>query len=307
MTRRDSGPRHGGLARAREGAVACLAAAREADGHWTDYRLPLGASDAWVTAYVGLALAPEPGAGRAAAGGGAAWLLAHRRGPCGWGYNAAAGPDADSTAHALLLFRALGRRVPAADTAWLLARRRPSGGFATFDAPSAWGHAHPDVTPPAFRALPAGTRGRLGPRVLRYARGARHADGSWPAYWWRTRHYATYHNLLLLRALGCPERHLPVVRGDETRGVHTAMDLALVLATAAVGGAQRALVRGLARELVALQRPDGGWEGGPNLRVTDPACERPWDVPAGRLYTDLRGLVTTATALAALRHAEDAA
>jgi hypothetical protein len=291
-------------ASARAGATAYLVGARAPDGPWEDYRLPIGVSDAWVTAYVALALAGEPGAGRAAACGGAAWLLANRRGPRGWGYNAAAGPDTDSTAHALLLFRALGRRVPAADTAWLLSRRRPDGGFATFDGPGAWGGAHPDVTPPAFRALPAGTRRRLGARVLRYARGVRHTDGSWPAYWWRTRHYATYHNLLLLRALGRPERYLPVVRGDETRAVHTAMDLALVLAAAAVGGAPRPLVDGLARELAGVQRPDGGWDGGPNLRVTDPACERPWDAPAGALYTDLRGLVTTATALAALRHAD---
>jgi len=294
-------------ARAREGAVAYLLAARAADGRWEDYRLPVGVSDAWVTAYVALALAPEGDAGLRAARGAAAWLLANRRGSCAWGYNAVAGPDADSTAHALLLLRAVGRRVPGADTAWLLARRRPCGGFATFAGPGAWGGAHPDVTPLAFRALPAGTRRRLAPRVLRYARRARHADGSWPAYWWRTRHYATYHNLLLLRALGCAETHLPVVRGDETRGVHTAMDLALVLATAVVGMAPRALVDGLARELAALQRPDGGWAGGPNLRVTDPACERPWDEPVGRLYTDLRGLITTATALAALRHAEGAA
>ncbi|HEX2079687.1 MAG TPA: prenyltransferase/squalene oxidase repeat-containing protein [Longimicrobium sp.] len=294
-------------AAARQAAAAYLVSAREPDGHWEDYRLPVGVSDAWVTAYVALALAGEGGAGRRAARGGAAWLLANRRAPAGWGYNAVAGLDADSTAHALLLLRALGRRVPGADTAWLLARRRADGGFATFDGPGAWGTAHPDVTPPAFRALPAGTRRRLGPRVLRYAREMRHPDGSWPAYWWRTRHYATYHNLLLLRALGCPARHLPVTRGDETRAVHTVMDLALVLAAAAVGGAPRPLVDGLARALAALQRPDGGWEGGPNLRVTDPACERPWEAPAGKLYTDLRGLITTATALAALRHADGAA
>ena len=84
-----------------------------ADGHWEDYSLPVGPSDAWVTAYVGLALGhvtPHTGAAAApsAAKRAARWLVTNRPYAAGWGYNGRTRPDADSTAHVIALLQATG-------------------------------------------------------------------------------------------------------------------------------------------------------------------------------------------------------
>jgi hypothetical protein len=228
-------------------------------------------------------------------------LHANRPAAAGWGFNTVAGPDADSTAWALRLFSCLGEQVDDRDADFLLAKHRPEGGFATFDGPENWGIAHADVTPTVFLALPREIGAPLARDVIGYAAGVRAADGTWPSYWWRTCHYATFLNSELYDRLGVTDQYtLPVVTLLETQCVHTAFDLACVTGIAAVRSPGSAVLDGLIRELLRLQRFRGDWAGGANLRVTDPGCAEPWANPRGRLYVDRAGLLTTATAIRAL-------
>src|SRR3712207_6308155 len=145
-------------------AIDYLLLRQATDGHWEDFDLPTGRSDAWVTAYVGLVLAhaapdwPEAGGATRRA---ASWLARTRPYPVGWGYNASTGPDADSTSYALLLLRAAGLAARDDDEKWLLSLWRPGEGFATYPGPEGWAHAHPDVTPVGYCALSPASRVRL--------------------------------------------------------------------------------------------------------------------------------------------------
>ena len=265
---------------------------------WRDYDdSPLGTSDQWVSAFVAGALA-HPGLfkvpnANATARRAARRLLVGRTFEAGFGFNERAGPDADSTAHALILQRRLGMPVEANDVRFLRAHFRANGGCATYLRADAWGVAHVDVTPVAFLALPKADCTELGGRVRRFSDLCREGDGGWPAYWWRGRDYSTYWNLRLMRTLVGP-RHLP---SEDARPRETAFEVAYALAASTVSGCTDNL---LAQQLVELQGRDGSWSGAPNLRVTDPRCYRPWEASAGTYLTDNRSAVTTASALVAL-------
>ena len=282
-------------------AARFLVAHQSPEGWWRDYdNLPVGASDGWVTAYVGRALADAAAAGiesaaAASARRAAAWLRDVRAYPAGWGYNAQTGPDADSTAHAIALLRACDIPVGTADVAWLRGRFRDNGGCATYDRKDAWGVAHVDVTPVAFLALPDTARAEIAPGVRRFIEVCRNADGTWPAYWWRTCHYSTYWNLRALAAIdGQPPLETP---GCDEGEAGSAFDLAFAVgASALAGGPFSARLRRLLRQ----QSDDGSWPGAANLRVTDPRCLRPWETPAGLLYVDTQRLLTTASVLLVL-------
>jgi hypothetical protein len=293
------------LSRSLESGARYLAQRQRPDGHWEDFELPVGSSNAWVTAYVGLALArlgrspaAEIAGARDAASRAAAWLDRHRPYDAGWGFNDRTGADADSTAHALLLLRAVGRRVRADDERWLADAWQPGGGFATYRRADGWGLAHPDVTPVAYRALSREQRQRLRPHVVVCVRSSRDADGSWPAYWWRTRHYSTFLNGRLARDLGAtPSSPGAVVSHEDSRAVHSVFDLVFVTAATALRAGAASVVNGLLSLLVERQRPDGGWPGARNLRVMRHDAPAPWTHPAGELYADTHGLITTASAV----------
>ncbi|MEO1087724.1 MAG: hypothetical protein AAFY88_26115 [Acidobacteriota bacterium] len=259
----------------------------------------MGSSTEWVTAYVGLALGRIAAAGpfpraRRAAERAADWLRSNRSYAAGWGYNGATGVDADSTGFALRLLRLVGAEVADADQAQLLSAWRAGGGFATYDEASAWGDAHPCVTAAAYLALDGPER-RLKLRELRaYLERTQLVDGRWPAYWWRTHHYSSYHHLALLRELGWTEdfQRPPHAPGAAA----TSSELAWSAGIAHLVGDSDAADRRTGR-LLDRQLWDGRWPGGADLRVTDPACRTPWVEPAGDLYADGFGLLTTASVL----------
>lgn len=285
------------------GAVRYLRHRQADDGHWEDYQLPTGVSDAWVTAYVGLALheisaqdhvVADPASDRAAR-----WLIGHRPYPAGWGYNDHTGPDADSTALALTLVKAAGYSALPDDEAWLRARWCADGGFATYEGPGAWGTAHPDVTPSAYLALGHADREELRQGVIDFLLRWRLPDGTWPAYWWRSNLYSTRATLDLfarLDLLDCLDD--PATSGNLT--IETNLERALALEISLMRGERSVLASRLATDLVERQRPDGSWPGGYDLRVTKPTCYSPWVYPEGRLYRDEQGLLTTASAARAL-------
>ncbi len=286
-----------------EHAVSYLLRRQSGNGHWEDYQLPVGASDAWVTAYVAFALSCVSGKGaKKGLESAARWLLSERPYPQGWGYNHITGPDADSTALATLALRAAGADSQPQDNHWLRMRWQPSGGCATYPQNDAWGQAHPDVTPVAFIALCPEDRSELTAAVTGFLRSNRRANGSWPSYWWKSSHYSTWWNALLWRELGLtPDETPPHVGLEEQYAVDNAFDLACVLGIATVRcGTAAPISHNLVPELLSLQLPDGSWPGTPSLRVTETTCYEPWRHPQGRTYIDRKGLVTTATAVRAL-------
>jgi hypothetical protein len=275
----------------------------QAEGGWDDYRLPVGSSTQWVTGFAGLALAQAAAAtgdtgARAAAEAAADWLLAHHDYPAGWGYNGQTGADADATAVAIRLLRLLGRPVPARDERWLLGHWRPEGGFATYDGPGCWGDVHPCVTAMAAMALDDATLHGLGDEMAVYLKRFGRADGTWPAYWWRGHHYSTFHHHQLLRRLGVAGDFPAPSPGLGLADDAPAFDLAYAAGTAWLAGDEKEADRLLTR-LINDQRFDGGWRGAPTLRVTEEDCARPWEAPRGTLYPDLRGVMTTASAVLA--------
>jgi hypothetical protein len=294
------------LAHAIESGCAYLLRRQRHDGHWEDYELPTGRSDAWVTAYVGLALSDVARQGLCryaarGAGRGAEWLARHRPYAAGWGYNGGTGADADSTGYALRLLRATGQSIRSEDEAWLLGHWRPQGGFATYAASDAWGMVHPDVTPVAFAALSHAAQQRLLEVLRRVMLAGRDSDGTWPSYWWRARHYSTYVNIRLALALGLDIRPAaPAVSLQSDRTVQSAFDLAFVTANAALHDPRGTTCRDLAGLLLRLQESEGHWAGAANLRVTRHDASDPWNRPEGALYADTDHLITTASAVLAL-------
>lgn len=283
--------------------VAYITTRQHGDGHWEEFALPVGRSGAWVTAYTGVMLLaaarrmsslPDvtPAVERAGR-----WLQANRPYAAGWGYNEHTGPDADSTAYALYLLRELGEPVASRDEQWLRAQWRGDEGFRTYDRPDQWGMAHPDVTPMAYRALAAAEQKRLRTAMVNCLYGSQDHDGTWPGYWWRTRHYSTFLNAELLKELEAGAETAVVVSEEDSRTVRSAFDLAYLLGTAWLGWGAGEGTRQLADELMALQSPDGSWPGAPILRVSRHDARDPWGAPEGVLYADVDHLFTTASAV----------
>jgi hypothetical protein len=301
------------LTYAARAAIHYLLTQQNRDGHWKEYSLPVGKSDAWVTGYVGFALARAAKLGPSLNSGldtylaafrASNWLRGSRTYKSGWGYNSHTGPDADSTAWVLRLLLCLGIPADRGDVEFLLSRLCAEGGFATYDGPGYWGAAHPDVTPAVFLGLPLEVRSTIEQRVVDYLHSVRAPDGTWPSYWWRTCHYATYLNVELADVLGQMDTcALPVVSKERTHRIYSAFDLACVTGIAAIRSRDSKVIGALVRELVRLQRHTGMWPGGANLRVTDSDCAQPWVDPRGKLYCDSQGLITTATALCVLARA----
>lgn len=272
-----------------DAAIAFLVAQQDRDGAWRDFALTPDESDAWTTAYVGLALAAAaqaqlvvpPHAIAAACG----FLHAARRPGAGWGYNLRCPADADSTALACLLLAAAGQRLLPGDYAALARFQCNDGGFATYrfaGADHRWCRPHAEVTATALRAL----RALLPPGHERMRRGGAWLDRAGsvpPPYWWTTRAYL---DLELMR-LGRPV----AFAGDPDSG--GSFERALRLEAAALSGSP---TEALHAALVERQLPDGSWPVVPMLRVPDPHRARAKETAFG----DQRASFTTATALSAL-------
>jgi hypothetical protein len=133
-----------------------------ADGSWTDVRLAVGTSDAWVTGFVGTALASTGAQADTEAGAAldraAAWCLGALGRRDGWGFNASVPPDADSTAWVCTLLAAAGHPVPASALELLERHRVPGAGCRTYRRAGSWGDPLPDVAAAALRARHAAGR-----------------------------------------------------------------------------------------------------------------------------------------------------
>jgi hypothetical protein len=278
-------------------------------GAWTDFWLPVGASDAWATAFVGLGLHAaseshllDPQVREAALAGSrraAAWLLAQPRSNGGWGYNGQVAADADSTAHCLSLLAHLGVPAPREAIAFLLASRTVSG-FRTYAFPNpqhAWTHPCSDVTAAALRALfdlGRFSQAELAAEWVNLLGTAQGLDGLWNGYWWISPSYPTGLVLEVWAQAGRPLLHRPVCLRQRKPSV---FDQAWALQTHALLGEEQAVHR-LAGWLLTCQESDGGWPSAPVLRV--PSSQPGVSVRDDLQGTDARRLFATASALRAL-------
>lgn len=311
----DAGPSaEGAIGAAAARAAGFLIAERQQDDFWRDFRLVNGASDEWVTAFVGYALATSgvrlpaglvPQTVRA--------LLARQRRAGGWGYNRISPADSDSTAWALKFLLAAAYSGPEVESAkaFLLSHLRPEGGLSTYAATtslrfsggataqddSGWRSGHLCVA--------ANAAGLIGEPLVGHLLSSQGPDGAWPAYWWRGDAFST--------ALAT-ESLAPIETARESRlraaawarrraaSASNAFDRAWLIRILSTGGAvERAQARTMALALAAEQRPDGGWDASAEMLFPDPAeVRRHEDVPIVR---DERRLFTAASALLALTSA----
>lgn len=276
---------------------------KHAEGHWTDFSLPVGNSDAWVTAYVLARLADVPDRFltaplRRMVADALAWLLTQRTPNGGWGYNRLAGDDADSTSWAIIALQRQGHPVPPSAFAAIHRCLCPAGGVGTYPegaiAGQGWTQSVPDVTALAFQAL--SLFGESARAV--FSRWPR-LNGLLPAYWWASPLYTT------AALLDCSvESGLPTILQAQheslTRFVPTnAFDEALWLRCLLKIGHPSA--RAAARRLVDRQQEDGSWPAAAFLRLTSPEVTEPWNVmDPGPIYHDRQRVFTTATAVSAL-------
>lgn len=272
------------------------------DGSWRDYRLPVGESDQWVTAFTGVGMARAARALGSDKAAGAAeralqYLINAQKYQAGWGYNGETGIDADSTAYAIQLFRELGCPVAAENEACLRSHFRDDGGVCTYRQNSGWGVSHPDVTASAALALDDNELAGMKPSLAAYCRQSFIADIGWPTYWWKNHIYSTWLMLELHQRLGVAA---PPLGSLMSVAIDSVFDLAWgVGVLKQLDYPDAVLARPLAL-LCAMQEPCGKWPGAANLRVTDPDCYTPWIVPQGDYYVDHSGTISTAAALTVL-------
>ncbi len=301
-------------------------------GAFADFDTLAGASDEWVTAYVGCALA-EFGDVRAIKAAHSAWdfLLKRRSEADGWGFNSLVPADADSTLWGLRLANAIGegesRRARSA--ANFIARHQLAGGaFTTFadvgpirrfteSQPdisfAGWCGAHPCVT--ALAATTPELPGIGG--AMDHLRGTQEHDGSWLAYWWSEPAYATSFAASALSRTDSPDDARRVERAVEwasNRRFDSAFAAACcadILALAPQDRTARRRLDDFVLRLTSTQRTDGAWDGSAWLRIPPPGVSDPqtygsWAVNGrggGSLNVDKAAIFTTATVLIALlRH-----
>jgi hypothetical protein len=296
------------LRAAAEDGIRYLCSTQHADGHWQDYRdLPVGTSDQWITAYVGLALAQygrwlDHAAASQGARRAAVWLTDRRSYSDGWGYNGRTGPDVDSTAFVLALLGELEMPIAGADQAFLRRHWRSQGecGLATYEGPGAWGHAHWDVTPWGYLGLSKIDQDSLRDSFLAGLKDNRMADGMWRSYWWRNPYYSTFTTLEVLERLGISEPDAPLTTASSPRQIDNAFDLGCLIGIESLRAAAPERLGGYLQHLLSWQADDGRWPGHANLRVTDDTCYTPWEEPRGSYYTDEDATISTATVVRVL-------
>jgi hypothetical protein len=293
-------------------AADFLLAERDQDDFWRDFRLVNGASDEWVTAFVGYALMTG---GVALPAGLAAQtiraLLRRQRREGGWGYNWISPADSDSTAWVLKFLATAAYSGPEVESgkAFLLSHLRTEGGLSTYAAATSlrfsgaalarddagWRSGHLCVA--------ANAAGLIGEPLVGYLLSSQGPDGAWPAYWWRDDAFSTALAIeSVAPAEAANENRLRAEAWARRRAASAskAFNRAWLIRILSRGGAaERAQAWTMALALAAEQCPDGGWDSSAEMLFPDPAeLHRQEDVP---IVGDERRLFTAASVLLALR------
>ncbi len=299
------------IAAAAASAVGFLLAERDQDDFWRDFQIVNGASDEWVTAFVGYALVvsgadlPDTLIAQTIRA-----MLRRQRPAGGWGYNRISPGDADSTAWALKFFRAVGYSGPdvACAEAFLGAHLQPGGAVATYapDTPIRFDGSTGPQDDAGWRSghacVAANVAALMGETVSDHLRSSQNPDGAWTAYWWRNDNFAT---ALAAEAVG-PGPNLSRAIGWATTQAATRsspFDRAWLIRILMLGqAAERAQAHALAFALAAEQQSDGGWNSSAEMLFPDPATLS--RQPNMAVMRDTRRLFTAASALLALSAAQ---
>ncbi len=267
-----------------ESGLEAVLAKQNPDGAWEDFALPYyGQSDFWTTAHIGLRLASLPLPWRShkvqtaieAAG---RFLLSQKQ--VGWGFNARAPFDADSTAHVMLFLKAVNIEPPAETIELLQSFWIPNQGFTTFHQvghwPAVWCEAHPDVTPIALHALAVFTSA---PGLDPYTNSLIHQDyfdnqaqQHWPAFWWNLDWYTFAAWCRCLDSLGKLEgwkhqfRHYAHEHLRRHAQTNTVVDEALKLESLCHIGEGHRAADSIAK-IISGQTGSGLWASGMILRI----------------------------------------
>ncbi len=128
---------------------------KRSDDYWMDFALPIGPSDAWVTAYITAILSRMSGL-HVELDRPARILRTWFRPNLGWGENGNAPTDADSTALALLTLKRLDRPIPDGASDILMRYRLHKGGYChdlNSDVDDEHGTGAPEITGIALLAM----------------------------------------------------------------------------------------------------------------------------------------------------------
>jgi squalene cyclase len=252
----------------------------------------MGASDAWTTSVVGVALARSAAKTAATALARARQAVAELRRPGGWGYNTLTPTDADSTAWAV-------RLLEAHDAPPVLTRYLDDEGCAhTFLNPryGRWTESHPDVTPVVGLALLAArAQWEAVERVRAACLRSRTSDGTWRAFWWIADTYALARNLEFLTASGdIPQETVAAARSSLTAAgaPQTAFEAAQLVEIAHYVSTPS---EDFTADLFSRQLSDGSWPASATLRQRAQKGE-----PEQPPFADERRLVSTASSLLAV-------
>ena len=281
-------------------ALQFLISARDPRGWWRDFNVA-GPSDAWVTGFVGSALAAVPNTQALQAARSAWHLLCKRRWwSSGWGYNARVPADADTTTWALRLGQTIGSKLSVRayrGRSFLARHQRPDGGIATYslEGPvkhftrmqkrfNGWCAPHTCVTAAAAGLLRIPARNRL----LDYLRQKQCQDGGWAGYWWYDREYTSALAAEALATGGLPADinrvqsavQWAALRIEQNGAVSSPIEpLGSVFATAwclrvlALAEDHHSVAEPLkhgVQWLIQCQKPDGSWQPSARLRVPPP-------------------------------------
>jgi hypothetical protein len=308
-----------------EAASSFLLSAREGDGLWRDFEVIAGASDEWVSAYVGCSLARSKiFSGLQGAATVLNLLCGIRTDREGWGYNWSTPADADSTLWVCRLARALNAWPEACVQGMAFLNRciQDNGGLATYPSseavrkfiglPSAaslegWCSGHVCVT--AGAAVLPGI-GDL-ETVRAYLRRTQTEAGNWHGYWWGDSEYPT---LLAVQALAAwgedeDEPRIDAAAKWVAQCCPTSSAFALACRVRILAVRNREAATRLASTLVEMQNSDGSWPSSALMRIPPPHIVDPESAPTwsldrkgfASLRLDQNRLYTTATALEALQ------
>ncbi|NEQ07043.1 MAG: squalene--hopene cyclase [Moorea sp. SIO4E2] len=300
-------------------AIVFLLLSRDTQGWWKDFFLPAGASDAWVTGYVGTVLAHSQNSHAWKAAEKAWTLLAQQ---ChdreGWGYHAGVPADADSTLWGLQLAQALGREGEESSHRghrFLRRHLKPDGGVTTYEQEAtirnyiglppglvpftAWCHSHTCVT------AAAASLGEWREIVAPYLLSQQQADGSWHSYWWFEDEYCTALALTAVESQESIERavkwgcHRLLYWLEASQPSEFAIAWCLqILSRDSTPSTQQLVERGV-KFLLQRQHSNGSWQPSARLRVPRPDNFNPKSVKDWQLWTGkFSGSVTLKNVLA---------
>lgn len=295
-------------------------------GCWTDFELPVGSSDEWVSAYIVSSLAASSHLGPVAQP--VSWIVSRYRRNLGWGYNKSVPPDADSTAWSILALTRSGVELPDGAATALLSFQKPDGSFSTYQESTyahGWSEPHADVTAICLLAMIESPNSFTEAAIHSTAEALvrlQRESGRWESYWWNTDLYATAHAAralsrtqeLLARAESVDRRAL--LRRRIRSSLKSAkshyrtlpepfsifalahwLRLGNVISTSECAGASKASLS----RLLQAQRSDGSWPAQPMLCLTDPYASQPNAAEARtRTFGDSGNLFTTASVISAL-------